>query len=247
MRCSINEVTDRLREFEQLRHRCIPCYLVLSCSKFRVVARPSYASLEARDQASYRGQEILEILSANSNIKELVVSLTKDDHGNHLSNLLSSVLWGNASGVVRFAIEIYCMPEYHQMAFERLSATLCRSAGSKRNISASYLRFKENMVYSDRPPVIRSNGCWDSLVSPGLVLNWFYHQQHERKTLQNSMHPLQHQPTSTIMKACVIGPAVRAISQGVPYSNATNLIPCDLSTSNTSIIFQMLRQHVRLF
>jgi hypothetical protein len=68
---------------------------------------------------------------------------------------------------------------------------------------------------------IKSNDLWDSRFSPSLVLN-----------------SLRRQPGRRLLG--VSGIVMKRVNQGVFYSQATNLVPCDLSASSASAIFDIL-------
>jgi hypothetical protein len=109
--------------------------------------------------------------------------------------------------------------EMEQAAFVRLTQVLESQSNTKHGLSRFILTFPHSRL----KPAIKSNDLWDARFSPSLLVNC-----------------LRRQPGG-IPSRNFAGHAIERINQGVLYQHATNLVPCNLSASSATAIFDILR------
>jgi hypothetical protein len=113
-------------------------------------------------------------------------------------------------------------PKSMQETFERLSKDLNLRSYNRHSVS----RFDWDFLDTTRKPRVKSNCWWDAGFSPALVLNC-----------------LNQQPGGC-PPGHLLDLAVRRINQGALFKYATNMVPCDLSTSSASVIFESVSNSV---
>jgi hypothetical protein len=247
-RYSREEMNQYLLGFRQPVHLRIPRILNgFFYNEVPFVENPALVSLTIESGGLLEtelSKKMIDGIAKNTNIKSLLIDC--DDWGTYtdfgrqvpcwvIELLRDAVLTSSSLECLLFAVNRNRDYEPRssackQAAFDHLTSELVSRIRvwdcDKRRYSVrpahqvhSVSKFQ---VRSQRP--LKSNACWDSvLFSPALVLNCLHR-------LQGGSPPGN---TAAL--------AVLRINQGILYSFATNLIPCDLSVSSASTTFYVLR------
>jgi hypothetical protein len=244
-RFSPEEMNHHLLGFRQPVHLRIPDKLNGFDGKEEpFVVNPILVSLTIQLEAhpGYLSKKMIDGIAKNTNIKSL--SIDCGDWG-------SETLFGGKAPewvvdlfrcVVLPSRSLECLvfvanrnfrnepkhPMCRQAAFDQVTGRVksrlyVEKLVEKRCFSAHHVHSVSKFRLQSQPP-LKSNAYWDSvLFSPALVLNCL------RRQLGGS-------PPGSLAALAVL-----RINQGILYSFATNLIPCDLSASSAGATFYILR------
>jgi hypothetical protein len=241
-RFSFEKMNHHLLGFRQPVHLRIPHKLNgFNGQEEPFVVNPALMSLTIQSEAypGYLSKKMIDGIAKNTNIKSL--SIDCEDWGSETLSGGKAPKWVVElfRCVVLPSRSLECLvfaanrtfrnepkhPVCRQAAFDQLTRRLksrrwdfdrrCWLALNAHSVSKFRLRSK---------PPLKSNEDWDSLLfSPALVLNCLHRQ------------------LGGIPPGNTAALAVQRVNQGVLYSFATNLIPCDLSVSSASATFVILR------
>jgi hypothetical protein len=167
--------------------------------------------------------DILAATSAPLIVSPALESLTLELYN---SPLLDKIADGVFTSIKQMAFEWHSTPTSigAQLWFDQNTACFCSRASNCLRMSS--LRF------GTRAP-IKSNFHWDTGFFPVLVINWLHDGE--------DGYPAT---TKKAMIGSLTGLAVQAINRGVIFAKTTNVIPLDLSVSNASAAFAVLRNYI---
>jgi hypothetical protein len=237
--CSSEQCNRFLLQAKYLCHVEIPDKLVDVEGEDKLfVSNPVFQSLTFRVQYNIPSSKLLECISESKTINHLTVQChdSKDEDKRRILDILRTQCVGRDSSVKEFTIEVivYSFPWHSfimgdaQRFFDQWTQYICNGCnkGLARHSGLSSFRF----AFSDGRynPFIKSNPKWDSFLVPSLAMNWSCRQRRVESS------------PSALDEICTMVWAVRAVNQGSAYRGATNVVPCDLSPSSASVIFDML-------
>jgi hypothetical protein len=228
------EMNRLLREFQHCAHLQVPHELLYSEAQDDSFAiNPCFESLTiAASGSTQLSLKLLEGIVQNKRLTRLTVechfdsSSEEPDWNNDLfrgvvfvrSSNLQCLTLASRYDAFDFDSDSVSL-ESEQDAFDGLTEVLESQSNSKHGLS----RFLFSFPHSRLKPAIKSNSLWDARFSPSLLVNCLHRQP------------------GGIPSRSVAGFSIERINQGVLYRCATNLIPCDLSASSATAIFDVLR------
>jgi hypothetical protein len=239
------EMNHYLLGFRQPVHLRIPYKLnFFNGEEEPFVANPALVSLTIQSEAhpGYLSKKMIDGIAKNANIKSLSIDCEDWGFKTRSGGKVPEWVVELFRCVVLPSSSLECLvfvanrnwrnepkhPVCRQAAFDQLTRWLMiRVWDSDKHCYLALPPYNAHSVsifqLRSKPP-IKSNAYWDSaLFSPALVLNCLHRQ-------------VGGNPPGNMATL-----AVQRINQGVLYSFATNLIPCDLSASSAGVIFDILR------
>jgi hypothetical protein len=236
-RVSLQEANDLLLEFQFPVHLYVPqCLLHWEPSGESFAANPAFSALtiKASEQLS---QKLLDGIAHNKHLVDLTIDFANwgsvlDLHDNAPAPLpIAAFCCGRQAGgnlkrlsLVSHQDSIYGVT---QKAFEKLSCDLDFKSKNSHAISRFRVIFPRFPCKLRPKLIVKSNAQWDSKFSPSLVVNCLHGQP------------------GGCPPASLAGLAVQRINQGMLFKHATDLVPCDLSVSNASAIFEIFHHSAR--
>jgi hypothetical protein len=240
-----------LLQFRHLRHVEIPRPLqFVDCDDTLFTANSGFESLTVRVLQQFP-LNVIEGISANSNIKHLIVyHRTCVSPNNTLMNVLE-LLRRKIKTLTELTVQC------HVLSFEASSGKtrddvekcfrdwckfLCSDSHKAITQSWELSCFRFEFKDGREEPYIKINKRdamerkWDTVVVPSLTLNW-YHQTWQRRALSTE--------TPSQAEHRMMALAIRAINHGVVYRKATNVISSNPFSSYSTIIYEIVQRNTR--
>jgi hypothetical protein len=238
-----------LLQFHHLRHVEVPLDLELvDCDDTLFTANSGFESLTARVLFQLP-LNVIEGISANSNIKHLIVHHRRNiSPNNTLVNVLA-MLRRKIKTLTKLTVQcqVFSFEECSGKTRSQLNECfhdwcdfLCSGDNKKLTQRWELSSFRFEFEDGRERPFIKIGGWypiktkWEVLVVPSLTLNWY--RQMQQRQLVSSAKPVQEIRTMAL--------AIRAINHGIIYRKTTNVFPSSLSSSNSTVIYAMLQQNI---